>query len=243
MKALAPTFNNLHLSDFIRIDCRNMDDSYESMDTSISPVQRRSADSGQKFGEKYDEGVSPLATQHNTVDVSFAEEEVGDIVIVGDGGSASDQRWDACIGVLENVLMDESFSDAQEEFCRQHCHHFDSTDENKLVYTSIYKGYTDMIESRIQKALTTNVDDLSMEEFYGMLEERQGEICGDIWDMLMTIGDFAEFKNLMLAYKVQEEQMERNTGAMEGGETEIHGNVFHMAPVVQPVGRSQILLI
>ena len=238
MKALVPTLSNLHLSDFIRIECRNMDNSYESMDTSISPVQRRNADRGQKFGEKYDEGcVSPLASQHNTVDVSFAEEEVGDIVIVGDGGSASDQRWDACIGVLENVLMDESFSDAQEEFCRQHCHHFDSTDENKLVYTSIYKGYTDMIESRIQKALTTNVDDLSMEEFYGMLEERQGEICGDIWDMLMTIGDFAEFKNLMLAYKVQEEQMERNTGAMESGEADISGNVFHMAPVVQPVGR------
>ena len=232
-------FRHIQFLHFIRNTYRNMDDSYESMDTSISPVQRRSTNGGQKFGEKYDEGsVSPLTPQQSTLSVPFAEEEVGDIVIVGDGGSASDQRWDACIGVLENVLMDESFSDAQEEFCRQHCHHFDSTDENKLVYTSVYKDYTDMIESRIQKALTTNVDDLSMEEFYGMLEERQGEICGDIWDMLMTIGDFAEFKNLMLAYKVQAEQMERNTGNLGGVEADINGNVFNMAPVVQPVGRS-----
>ena len=27
------------------------------------------------------------------------------------------------------------------------------------------------------------------------------EICGDAFDMLMTIGDFAEFKELMLEHK------------------------------------------
>jgi ADP-ribosylation factor-like protein 2-binding protein len=132
-------------------------------------------------------------------------EEEEDIVI-GDGGSREDQRWDSIVGVLESILMDESFSDAQEEYCVQHCHHFDDSDENKLVYTSIYKNYTDMIESRIESELTMAIEGFTMAELSSMLEERKGEICGDIWDMLMTIGDFAEFKNLMLAYKVQAQQ-------------------------------------
>ena len=77
-----------------------MDDSYESMDTSISPVQQRSANGSQKFGEKYDEGNntshSPNVLQQQQ---QWNEEESGDIIIVGDGGSEVDQRWDACVGV------------------------------------------------------------------------------------------------------------------------------------------------
>ena len=220
-----------------------MDDSYESMDTSISPV--RATSGGQKFGEKYDEGnnsPSPNVLQQQ----QWNEEEDGDIIIVGGGGSEADQRWDACIGVLENVLMDEKFTAAQEEFCYKHCHHFEATDENKLVYTNIYSQYTNIIETRIQNELTANIDNFQMEEFYTMLEERQGEICGDIWDMLMTIGDFAEFKNLMVAYKVQKEQMENNCNSgnndmmMGSGQENNVSNIqtFDFAPIVAPVGRT-----
>lgn len=220
-----------------------MDDSYESMDTSISPV--RGTSGGQKFGEKYDEGSnspSPNVIQQQP----WNEEETGDIIIVGGGGTEADQRWDACIGVLENVLMDDKFTSAQEEFCYKHCHHFDATDENKLVYTNIYSQYTNMIETRIQDELTANIDDFQMQEFYNMLEERQGEICGDIWDMLLTIGDFAEFKNLMVAYKVQKEQLENSSNSdnnvmmMGSGQANHVGSMqtFDFAPIVAPVGRT-----
>ena len=218
-----------------------MDDSYESMDTSISPVQQRSTNGSQKFGEKYDEGNntshSPNGLQQQQQQ-QWNEEESGDIIIVGDGGSEVDQRWDACVGVLENVLMDQKFSNAQEEFCYEHCHHFEATDENKLVYTNIYSQYTNMIETRIQNELMANIDDFNMEEFYTMLEERQGEICGDIWDMLMTIGDFAEFKNLMVAYKVQKEQMQNNSSSSNNMMMTGSVQTFNFAPIVAPVGRS-----
>jgi hypothetical protein len=73
-----------------------------------------------------------------------------------------------------------------------------------------------------------------------MLEERQGEICGDIWDMLMTIGDFAEFKNLMVAYKVQKEQMENNCNSDNNEQENNVSNIqtFDFAPIVAPVGRT-----
>ena len=65
-----------------------------------------------------------------------------------------------------------------------------------------------------------------MEEFNGMLEERQGEICGDIFDLLLSLSDFGEFKDLMLSFKAQ--------SAQGGGANKSTPAFIGMAPVVTP---------
>ena len=36
-----------------------------------------------------------------------------------------------------------------------------------------------------------------------MHREREQEIIGDVWDMLLSMGDFNEFKSMMIAHKQQ----------------------------------------
>lgn len=42
-----------------------------------------------------------------------------------------------------------------------------------------------------------------MEEFLLLIREREEEITGDVWDILLSLGDFIEFKSMMLAHKQQ----------------------------------------
>lgn len=81
-----------------------------------------------------------------------------------------DQRFDEIVGALETVMMDEDFRGPCEEFCRKHCgtdflcsqsrllllllthsRHacihtdvFESSDENKLEYTTLFTQYTEL---------------------------------------------------------------------------------------------------
>ena len=80
-----------------------------------------------------------------------------------------DQRFDEIVGALETVMMDEDFRGPCEEFCRKHCgtdccalNHvcgccshasrhacihtdvFESSDENKLEYTTLFTQYTEL---------------------------------------------------------------------------------------------------
>lgn len=48
-----------------------------------------------------------------------------------------------------------------------------------------------------------------MERFGSLLADRQDEITGDVFDMLMSFTDFEEFKSLMLSFK--------NQGGFAGG--------------------------
>ena len=213
-----------------------MDDSQDSsMDVSLSP--QRAAGTGPSYGAKYNEDYgspqSPLSASVANANESWNEDEAGDLIMVGDGGSEEDKRWDAIVGVLERVLMDESFCTEQEDYCTSHCHHFEATEENKLVYMELHMQFKSMVEEKIESELKSSIEDFTMEEFNKLLEEWQLEICGDIWDMLMTISDFEEFKNLMLAYKVQMEaggagQNGSFSAAFEG----VDGNLEGLAPLV-----------
>jgi hypothetical protein len=42
-----------------------------------------------------------------------------------------------------------------------------------------------------------------MDEFMEMLETREDQICGDIFDMLVSFADFETFKEMMLAFKME----------------------------------------
>ncbi|GMH59268.1 hypothetical protein TrRE_jg2560 [Triparma retinervis] len=126
-----------------------------------------------------------------------------------DGGNQNmteeDVLFDTIVGALENVLMDEDFNDMQSSFCFKHCGVFEDTEESKLVYTSLFSEYTELIEGYIIERLTSEVPSFTMDAFGSMLGERQDEITGDVFDMLMSFTDFSEFKDLMLSYKSQAE--------------------------------------
>jgi len=50
--------------------------------------------------------------------------------------------FDQVIGALEEIITSDEFSDSQQEFLDENCDRFDETsDENKLEYTQIFKKY------------------------------------------------------------------------------------------------------
>jgi|SaaInlStandDraft_6_1057023.scaffolds.fasta_scaffold84306_1 ADP-ribosylation factor-like protein 2-binding protein len=96
---------------------------------------------------------------------------------------------------------DEEFTDKHARFMREHCTHFEESEENKLIYMEIFQKYTSDIERYITGKLTNAIAHFSMEEFYEMLETREDQIVGDVFEMLLSFADFDTFKAIMLSYK------------------------------------------
>ena len=78
---------------------------------------------------------------------------------------------------------------------------FEDTEENKLEYTPIFSAYTAAIEGWIERTLTRKLPEFEMDRFVGMCEEREDEVTGDVFDLLLSCGDFQEFKSLVLSHK------------------------------------------
>jgi ADP-ribosylation factor 2-binding protein len=105
------------------------------------------------------------------------------------------------VGALEEVLLDPSFEAIKKKFCEEHCGIFDDKDENKIEYTEIFQRYTALIESTLDQKLTEKVPNFSMKRFETMLLSRQDEMDTEIFDLLLSLSDFDEFKEVMLSYK------------------------------------------
>eukprot|EP01138_Halocafeteria_seosinensis_P000287 gb/GECG01000295.1/.p1 GENE.gb/GECG01000295.1/~~gb/GECG01000295.1/.p1 ORF type:complete len:183 (+),score=38.17 gb/GECG01000295.1/:1-549(+) len=131
-------------------------------------------------------------------------------VMEGSGGSPEDQYFDRVVGALEKIVLSEDFRHRHETFCRTNCKEFDEhdTEENKLSYMELFERYTSMLESMLEEQLTAEVPDFDMERFQEMLSERGDELNADIFDLLISMGDFEEFKSLMISYKQQVEYEE-----------------------------------
>lgn len=154
-----------------------------------------------------------------------------EMVMEGSGGSPDDQYFDRVVGALEKIVLSDDFQQRHETFCRTHCREFDEndTEENKLSYMELFEQYTSMLEGMLEDQLTAEVPDFDMERFQEMLSERGGtsmslvvmscakggkgtginfsgmhadELNADIFDLLISMGDFEEFKSLMISYKV-----------------------------------------
>ena len=65
------------------------------------------------------------------------------------GENKEDNEFDHIVGVLQEVLLDERFEHLQKTFCNENCMHFEPTEENKLIYTEIFKKYHEVIEAYI----------------------------------------------------------------------------------------------
>jgi ADP-ribosylation factor 2-binding protein len=78
-------------------------------------------------------------------------------------------------------------------------------------YTRIFESYTKMIESFVMESLTAQLPGFAMEEFLAMLQAREGQLDGDVFELLYSLGDFAVFKDLILSYK-PENQLDFSSG-------------------------------
>eukprot|EP00906_Rhabdomonas_costata_P027464 RCo039003 len=55
--------------------------------------------------------------------------------------TAEEERFDRTVGKLEEILLDDEFTQRQQQFFAKHCGVFSADEENKLSYTEIFKSY------------------------------------------------------------------------------------------------------
>ncbi|CAB4008077.1 ADP-ribosylation factor 2-binding [Paramuricea clavata] len=128
--------------------------------------------------------------------------------------SRSDKKFDVTIGHIEDIIMEDTFQELQNEFMEKHYHHFEDVEENKLVYTDIFTQYTNLIEKHLEECLKQRMPDFSMEEFMTSLQSRKDQIGGDIFDMLLSFSDFIMFKQMFLDYKADKEGKNVDLGGL-----------------------------
>ena len=121
-------------------------------------------------------------------------------VFACDAGS-DDAAFDEAVGVLEEILVGDDLSRAQTAFCRAHAHVFEEGDENKHEYLGLFQDYAALMEAEVEARLQASLAGFDLQNFMAQLAERREEITGDVFDLLLGLSDFAEFKEMMLAYK------------------------------------------
>ena len=102
------------------------------------------------------------------------------------------------MGQLQEVLIEPGFEEMQKNFFNQNCLQFEATEENKLVYMTIFKSYTELIEGHIMHRLNQTIDGFDMETFLKQVVERKDEIDEPLMDLLLSFSEFESFKEMML---------------------------------------------
>ena len=102
------------------------------------------------------------------------------------------------MGQLQEVLIEPGFEEMQKNFFNQNCLQFEATEENKLVYMTIFKSYTELIEVHIMHRLNQTIDGFDMETFLKQVVERKDEIDEPLMDLLLSFSEFESFKEMML---------------------------------------------
>jgi hypothetical protein len=75
-------------------------------------------------------------------------------------------------------MIEDDFEQKQEAFSSANCHHFEDSEENKLIYMDLFKEYTSQIETYLEQRLQEEVPGFDMEEFYEMLRWEDGACLG-----------------------------------------------------------------
>ncbi|XP_005899941.2 ADP-ribosylation factor-like protein 2-binding protein [Bos mutus] len=119
--------------------------------------------------------------------------------------SASDAEFDAVVGYLEDIIMDDEFQLLQRNFMDKYYQEFEDTEENKLTYTPIFNEYISLVEKYIEEQLLERIPGFNMAAFTTTLQHHKDEVAGDIFDMLLTFTDFLAFKEMFLDYRAEKE--------------------------------------
>lgn len=112
------------------------------------------------------------------------------------GQSADEDLFDTVVGRIEEIVMSDEFNAIQEKFVRLYSQEFSCDEENKLIYMEIFQKY----QSEIEKFIEVKLAGVDMSHFMSMLNVRQNEIDGPLFEMLLSFSDFQVFKDLMLSY-------------------------------------------
>lgn len=116
-----------------------------------------------------------------------------------------------------------------DKFAEKNCKIFEEGDENKLEYTTLFSEYQTMIEHYLERSLTEKIKNFEMSRFMRVIEKveqqkkdqanskeqeesndddwediEEGDMSGDVFEMLLSFTDFMEFKELMVSYKKKE---------------------------------------
>ena len=75
--------------------------------------------------------------------------------------------------------------------------------ENKLIYTDIFKKYTQLTETYIEQNLIKRVPQYKIEDFYKLLEKKKKQIDDQLMDTLLSFTDFQSFKEMILDHKAR----------------------------------------
>ena len=106
-------------------------------------------------------------------DVDYGEEG---FEISASGQNAEDDKFDQIVGALQDILLDEKFSQMTKDFAIKYCMEFEATEENKLCYTSIFKEYQNEIEGYLMKRLAEECPSFDEAYFSNELQSRKDEI-------------------------------------------------------------------
>ena len=109
---------------------------------------------------------------------------------------------------LAAIVSSEDFKNEQKAFFEANCDKFDAEEENKLEYTVIHKQYEQMIEDQIKSKLGDEKFAKVEAGLATFVENNQesGKQTREVFDaieLLMSLGEFSQFKSLMLEKKAQ----------------------------------------
>ncbi|KAM9090989.1 LOW QUALITY PROTEIN: ADP-ribosylation factor-like protein 2-binding protein [Megaptera novaeangliae] len=117
--------------------------------------------------------------------------------------STSDAEFDAVVGYLEDIIMDDEFQLLQRNFLDKYYQEFEDTEENKLTYAPIFNEYISLVEKYIEQLLE-RIPGFNMAAF-NTLQHHKDEVAGDIFDVLLTFTDFLAFKEMFLDCQAEKE--------------------------------------
>ncbi|XP_030313913.1 ADP-ribosylation factor-like protein 2-binding protein isoform X2 [Calypte anna] len=119
--------------------------------------------------------------------------------------SPSDAEFDAVVGCLEDIIMESDFQLIQRTFMEKHYQEFEDSEENKLIYTSVFNEYISLVEKYIEDKLLARIPGFNMTAFTMSLQQHKDEMTGDLFDILLTFTDFLAFKRMFLDYRAEKE--------------------------------------
>uniref|UniRef100_G3U3C8 ADP-ribosylation factor-like protein 2-binding protein n=1 Tax=Loxodonta africana TaxID=9785 RepID=G3U3C8_LOXAF len=112
--------------------------------------------------------------------------------------SASGAEFDAVVGYLEDIIVDDEFYLLQRNFMDKYYQELEDTEENKLTYMPIFNEYSSLVEKYIEEELLGQIPGFNMSAFTTTLQHHKEEVAGDIFDILLTFMDFLAFKEMFL---------------------------------------------
>merc|ERR1712224_231121 len=128
-----------------------------------------------------------------------------DLVLAEEGGNPEDTAFDAKVGALNEIVISDEFTSLMDSFVKENCHHFEDTDENKLIYMDLFRQYSDRIETSLVRLMSEALPGFDMVAFVAEIAARQDEVECEVFDMLVSMSDFDSFKQQMLDAKAAAE--------------------------------------